>query len=58
MNLMFYIKYICIQGGPQGAKSFEKEKALQQVIKNFYRCGRMYYTQLGLQCSTDTREYW
>jgi hypothetical protein len=48
MNLMFYIKCICIQGGPQGAKSFDKEKTLEQVTKNVYRCGRTYYTQLGL----------
>jgi hypothetical protein len=26
MILIFYNKYICIQGGPQGAENFEKEK--------------------------------
>jgi hypothetical protein len=32
---MFYVTYICIQGGPQGAKRFEREKTLEQVTKIF-----------------------
>ena len=58
MILIFYNK--CIQDGPQGAESFEKEKkrTLEQVTKICIAIVELFHTYLGLQCSSDTREHW